>query len=59
MLSAVLASLLFAVALNLSGGDGERRLVVLRRKYPDVTRPYAVPGGCAGTWEAFAGERLQ
>ncbi|MBT2508001.1 APC family permease [Streptomyces sp. ISL-98] len=72
LLSAVLASLLFVVALNLTGGNGEKyfaaglglticttfisyvitfpSLVVLRRKYPEVTRPYAVPGGRAGAW---------
>ncbi|WP_274564153.1 APC family permease [Streptomyces spiramyceticus] len=72
LLSAVLASLLFVVALNLTGGNGEKyfaaglglticttfisyvitfpSLVVLRRKYPDITRPYAVPGGRAGAW---------
>ena len=27
-------------------------LVVLRRKYPDVPRPYRVPGGTAGAWLA-------
>jgi hypothetical protein len=27
-------------------------LVVLRRKYPDVHRPYRVPGGMAGAWIA-------
>jgi amino acid transporter len=27
-------------------------LVVLRRKYPDVPRPYRVPGGMAGAWLA-------
>jgi amino acid transporter len=70
LLSAVLASALFVIALNLSGGDGEKyfaaglglticttfisyvitfpSLAVLRRKYPDVPRPYAVPGGLLG-----------
>lgn len=70
LLSAVLASALFVIALNLTGGDGEKyfaaglglticttfisyvvtfpSLAVLRRKYPDVPRPYAVPGGRAG-----------
>jgi len=27
-------------------------LVVLRRKHPDVPRPYRVPGGMAGAWIA-------
>jgi amino acid transporter len=27
-------------------------LIVLRRKYPDATRPYIVPGGTAGAWIA-------
>jgi amino acid transporter len=27
-------------------------LIVLRRKYPDVRRPYRVPGGTAGAWVA-------
>ncbi|WP_432175112.1 APC family permease [Streptomyces sp. Tue6028] len=70
LLSAVLASVLFVVALNLTGGDGEKyfaaglglticttfisyvitfpSLAVLRRKYPSVPRPYAVPGGLFG-----------
>lgn len=72
LLSAVLGSILFVVALNLTGGNGEKyfaaglglticttfisyvitfpSLAVLRRKYPDQPRPYAVPGGRAGTW---------
>ncbi|MDI3405783.1 APC family permease [Streptomyces cavernicola] len=72
MLSAVLASLLFVIALNLTEGDGEKyfaaglgltisttfisyvitfpSLLVLRRKYPDVNRPYSVPGGRFGVW---------
>jgi amino acid transporter len=70
LLSAVLASLLFVVALNLTGGNGEKyfaaglglticttfisyvitfpSLAVLRRTYPSVPRPYAVPGGRFG-----------
>ncbi|MFI7336464.1 APC family permease [Streptomyces sp. NPDC050085] len=70
LLSAVLGSLLFVVALNLTGGNGEKyfaaglglticttfisyvitfpSLAVLRRKYPDQPRPYAVPGGRTG-----------
>ncbi|MGC0328430.1 amino acid transporter [Streptomyces sp. SAI-170] len=70
LLSAVLASVLFVVALGLSDGDGEKyfaaglgltisttfisyvitfpSLAVLRRRYPDVPRPYAVPGGLFG-----------
>lgn len=27
-------------------------LIVLRRRYPDVNRPYRVPGGTAGAWAA-------
>ncbi|POX39525.1 amino acid permease [Streptomyces sp. Ru73] len=72
LLSAVIASVLFVLALNLTEGDGEKyfaaglgltisttfisyvitfpSLVVLRRKYPDTPRPYAVPGGRAGAW---------
>ncbi|WP_308050875.1 APC family permease [Streptomyces purpurogeneiscleroticus] len=72
LLSAVLASLLFVLALNLTEGDGEKyfaaglgltisttfisyvitfpSLLVLRRKYPDTVRPYAVPGGRVGAW---------
>ncbi|MGW1892775.1 APC family permease [Streptomyces sp. NPDC002004] len=76
LLSAVLASVLFVVALNLTDGDGEKyfaaglglticttfisyvitfpSLAVLRRKYPDTPRPYAVPGGRAGVWAVTA-----
>ena len=72
LLSAVLASLLFVVTLNLTSGDAEKyfaagislticttfisyvltfpSLVVLRRKFPDTPRPYAVPGGRVGAW---------
>ncbi|MET9955095.1 APC family permease [Streptomyces sp. NPDC006339] len=72
LLSAVLASVLLVVALNLTEGDGEKyfaaglglticttfisyvitfpSLLVLRRKYPDTPRPYAVPGGRLGAW---------
>nr|WP_051830547.1 APC family permease [Streptomyces violens] len=72
LLSAVLASILFVLALNLTEGDGEKyfaaglgltisttfisyvitfpSLLVLRRKYPDTPRPYAVPGGRVGAW---------
>ncbi|MCX5321709.1 APC family permease [Streptomyces sp. NBC_00120] len=72
LLSAVLGSILFVVALNLTGGNGEKyfaaglglticttfisyvitfpSLAVLRRKYPDTPRPYAVPGGRVGAW---------
>ncbi|MFI9030497.1 APC family permease [Streptomyces sp. NPDC053560] len=76
LLSAVIASVLFVLALNLTEGDGEKyfaaglgltisttfisyvitfpSLVVLRRKYPDTPRPYAVPGGRLGLWTVTA-----
>ncbi|NLU70653.1 APC family permease [Streptomyces sp. HNM0574] len=72
LLSAVIASALFVVTLNLTGGNAEKyfaagislticttfisyvitfpSLLMLRRKYPDTPRPYAVPGGWAGAW---------